>query len=182
MSIAIHSGLGCGDGLSDPAARAEDADAVVRMHTLAHEECYAHLLPPEFFSARRASIPERVERRRPFLDSPDPRIIAVDATNDVVGFADSGPGRDEDRPEELELYSLYTLRRTYGTGLGAALLKAAMGDASAYLWVLEDNPRAFAFYGKSGFRTDGTRRVLSPGWHELPEIRMVRPAFHSPGD
>ena len=163
-------------------ATAEDADAVVRMHTLAHEECYAHLLPPGFFSARRASIPERVERRRPFLDSPDPRIIAVDADNEIVGFADSGPGRDDDRPDELELYSLYTLRRTYGSGLGAALLKAAMGDASAYLWVLEDNPRALAFYWKTGFRTDGIRRVLSPDWHELPEIRMVRSAALTLGD
>lgn len=163
-------------------ATAGDADALVRMHTLVHEQCYAHLLPPEFFSARRASIPERVERRRPYLDSPDPRIIAGDATNEIVGFADSGPGRDEDRPEELELYSLYTLRRTYGSGLGAALLKAALGDSAAYLWVLEDNPRALAFYGKSGFRPDGTSRVLSPDWHELPEIRMVRPASHALGD
>jgi ribosomal protein S18 acetylase RimI-like enzyme len=163
-------------------ATAEDADALVRMHTLAHEECYAHLLPPEFFSARRASIPVRVEGRRPYLESPDPRIIAVDAANEIVGFADAGPGRDEDRPEELELYSLYTLRRTYGTGLGAALLKAAMGDSAAYLWVLEDNPRALAFYWKSGFRTDGTRRMLSPDWHELPEIRMARPASHTLAD
>jgi ribosomal protein S18 acetylase RimI-like enzyme len=163
-------------------ATAEDAGAVVRMHTLAHEECYAHLLPRGFFSARRASIPERVERRRPFLDSSDPRIIALDANNEIVGFADSGPGRDEDWPEGLELYSIYTLRRTHGTGLGAALLKATIGDAPAYLWVLEDNPRALAFYCKSGFRTDGTRRVLSPDWHELPEIRMVRPAAHTLGD
>jgi GNAT superfamily N-acetyltransferase len=159
-------------------ASAEDADAVVRMHTLAHEECYGHLLPPEFFKARRASLSERIERRRPFLDGPDPRIIAVDGNNDIVGLADAGPGRDEDRPETLELYSIYTLRSTYGTGLGAALLKAALGDSAAYLWVLEDNPRARAFYRKSGFRPDGARKLLPPDWYELPEIRMVRPAKH----
>lgn len=157
-------------------ATAGDADAVVRMHTLTHEECYANLLPPEFFDARRAGIPERIERRRPYLDSPDPRIIAVDANSDIVGFADAGPGRDEDRPEGLELYSIYALSRTHGTGLGAALLNAAVGDAAAYLWVLEDNPRARAFYSKNGFRLDGTCRLLPPEWHELPEIRMVRPA------
>lgn len=158
-------------------ATAEDADAVVRMHTLAHEECYAHLLPPEFFKARRASIPERVEKRRPFLDGPDRRIIAFDGNDDIVGLADAGPGRDEDRPETLELYSIYTLRSTHGTGLGPALLQAAIGDAAAYLWVLEDNPRAQAFYRKSGFRPDGARKLLPPDWHELPEIRMVRPAW-----
>ncbi len=154
----------------------EDADAVVRFHTLVHEEAYAHLLSPEFFRGRRASIPERVERRRPYLDVPDPRIIAVDANNEIVGLADAGPGRDDDGPVELELYSIYALRRTHGSGLGAALLSAAVGESPAYLWVLEDNPRAFAFYRKHGFRPDGTRGLLPPEWEELPEIRMVRPA------
>jgi ribosomal protein S18 acetylase RimI-like enzyme len=155
-------------------ATADDADAVVRMHTLAHEECYGPLFPSEFFAARRASIPARVERRRPYLDSAQPRIIALDASNEIVGFADAGPGRDEHPPQDLELYSIYTLNRTYGTGLGAALLKAAIGDSSAYLWVIEANPRAQAFYSKHGFHPDGKRKLLPPDWDELPEIRMVR--------
>jgi GNAT superfamily N-acetyltransferase len=155
-------------------ATPEDADAVVRMHTLAHEECYAHQLSPEFFRIRRADIAERVERRRPFLASPDPRIVALDSSNEVVGFADAGPGLDADAPEQLELYAIYTLRRTYGSGLGAALLHAAVGDSPAYLWLLEDNPRALAFYLKYGFRPDGTRKLLPPEWEELPVIRMVR--------
>lgn len=156
-------------------ATADDADAVVRMHTLAHEECYGHLLPPEFFAARRAAIPERVKQRRPYLESVHSRVIALDASNEIVGFADAGPGRDEDRPQKLELFSIYTLSRTYGTGLGAALLRAAVGESSAYLWVLEANPRAQAFYAKNGFHPDGHRKLLPRDWHELPQIRMVRP-------
>ena len=155
-------------------ATPDDAEAVVRMHTLAHEECYAHLLSAEFFRTRRASIPECVERRRPHLDVPEPRIIALDADGVVVGLADAGPGRDEDGPEELELYSIYTLSRTHGTGLGAALLRAAIGESPAYLWVAEDNRRALAFYRKHGFRPDGKRGQLPPEWESLPEFRMVR--------
>ena len=160
-------------------AAVDDADAVVRMHTLAHEECYGHLLPSEFFAARRAAIPERVKQRRPNLDSVHPRIVAFDANREIVGFADAGPGRDEDRPHELELFSLYTLRRTYGTGLGAALLEAAVGRSAAYLWVLEANPRAHAFYARNGFHPDGERKLLPPDWHQLPQIRMARPAATS---
>lgn len=156
-------------------ATPDDAEAVVRMHTLAHEECYSHLLSPEFFRSRVASIAERVERRRPHLDVQDPRIIALDADGAVVGLADAGPGRDEDGPVELELYSIYTLRRTHGTGLGAALMRAAIGDSPAYLWVAEGNPRALAFYLKHGFRPDGKRGQLPPEWESLPEFRMVRP-------
>ncbi|WP_346958436.1 GNAT family N-acetyltransferase [uncultured Arthrobacter sp.] len=157
-------------------ATADDADALVRMHTLAHEQCYAAQLPAAFFEARRANLLERVERRRPHLDGAEPRIIAVDASDNIIGFADAGPGRDADRPRELELYSLYTLTHAYGSGLGAALLEAAIGHSPAYLWLLEDNPRARAFYAKHGFRPDGERKLLPADWFELPEIRLVRPA------
>ncbi|BCW81767.1 GNAT family N-acetyltransferase [Arthrobacter sp. NicSoilC5] len=157
-------------------ATPEDAEAVVLMQTLAHEECYPHLLSPAFFERRRAGIPERVERRRAFLDTREPRILAFDADNQLVGYADAGPGREDDAPEALELYSIYTLRRTYGSGLGAALVRAAVGSGPTYLWVLEDNPRALAFYLKQGFRPDGKRNTLPPEWEALPELRLVRRA------
>lgn len=153
-----------------------DADALVRMHTAVHEECYGHVLPPAFFAARRASIQERTERRRPYLASAEPRIIALDADGEIVGFADAGQGRDADRPHSLELYSIYALARTHGSGLGTALLQAALGNAAAYLWVLEDNPRARAFYAKHGFLADGERKLLPADWYGLPEIRLARPA------
>lgn len=157
-------------------ATPRDAEAVVLMQTLAHEECYPHLLSADFFRRRRAAIPERVERRRTFLDTAEPRVLALDADDTIVGYADAGPGREDDRPEELELYSIYTLRRTYGTGLGAALMSAAVGSGPAYLWVLENNPRALAFYLKQGFRPDGKRNTLPPEWESLPELRLVRRA------
>jgi ribosomal protein S18 acetylase RimI-like enzyme len=157
-------------------ATPEDAESVVLMHTLSHEECYPHLLSPEFFAARREAIPERVERRRTYLDVPHPRIIALDADGKVVGLADAGPGRDEDGPVPLELYSIYILGRAQGRGLGAALLGAAIGESPAYLWVLEENPRAQAFYRRHGFRPDGRRGLLPPEWESVPEIRMVRDA------
>lgn len=161
-------------------ATPDDADALVRMHTAVHEECYGHQLPARFFEDRRASIDVRVERRRPYLAGSDPRIIALDENNVIVGFADAGTGRDEDRPGELELYSCYTFRRAYGTGLGSVLLNAALGSSAAYLWVLEDNPRARAFYAKHGFEPDGTRRLLPAEWSRLPEVRLSRPAVEDP--
>ena len=84
------------------------------------------------------------------------------------------PGRDGDGSVPLELYSLYILARAQGRGLGAALLGAAIGESPAYLWVLEGNPRAQAFYHRHGFRPDGRRGLLPPEWESVPEIRMVR--------
>lgn len=162
-------------------ATPEDAEAVVLMQTQAHEECYRHLLSPAFYERRRTTIPERVERRRAFLDTEEPRILAFGPSNQLVGYADAGPGREDDAPEALELYSIYTLRHTYGTGLGAALVRAAVGSGAAYLWVLEDNPRALAFYRKQGFRPDGKHNTLPPEWEALPELRLVRRAREATG-
>jgi hypothetical protein len=64
---------------------------------------------------------------------------------------------------------------TYGTGLSAALLSAAVGHSPAYVWVLQDNPRTQAFYLKHGFRPGGERSLLPPEWEELPQLRTVRP-------
>ncbi len=151
-----------------------DAEAIVRMHTAAHEECYGHLLSSTLLANRRDSIQERIDQRRPFLASKDPRLVAHDETGAVVGLADAGPARDPDMVGTPELYRIYTLNRTHGSGLGAKLMEAAIGDTPAYLWVLEDNPRARAFYRKSGFSPDGARKVLARDWGELPEIRLIR--------
>jgi ribosomal protein S18 acetylase RimI-like enzyme len=91
----------------------------------------------------------------------------------IVGLATSGPARDDDAPTPWQLYAINVLARGYGTGVGAALLDAAIGDRAAYLWVVEGNARAIAFYRKHGFRDDGVRdRFPDTG---TPEVRMSRP-------
>lgn len=157
-----------------------DAEALVGMHATAHEESYRKLMPQVAFHTFGADLAERIQRRRSSLDSPDPHIVALDDDDILVGFADSGPGRDEEKPCGVELYRIYTLSRTHGTGLGSDLLRTCIGDDAAYLWVLEENPRAQAFYHKHGFRPDGGRRRLPEAFNELPEIRMVRPAVIAP--
>lgn len=157
-------------------ATPEDAEALADMHATAHEESYRSLMPRVTFHTVGSERDERVQRRRSFLNGTDPHFLALDGAGSVVGFADSGPGRDGQKPCAVELYRIYTLARTHGSGLGSDLLEACISDAAAYLWVLEQNPRAQAFYAKHGFRPDGARKRLPAAFDELPEIRMVRPA------
>ncbi|WP_246839760.1 hypothetical protein [Pseudarthrobacter sp. NIBRBAC000502771] len=95
-----------------------DAEAVVLMQTQAHEECYPHLLSPDFF--QRAGRPSRNGWNGGGLSwTPRSRAsFAFDASGQLVGYADAGPGREDDAPEALELYSIYTLQRTYGLAWG----------------------------------------------------------------
>jgi GNAT superfamily N-acetyltransferase len=126
--------------------------------------------PQAILDARRANAEQRVERWRAILtESDEPTWLAEDADG-LVGFAGSGPGRDNDIHVDLELYALYVRRSRWGTGLGYALLEQRIGDRAAYLWVLAGNERAIAFYERQGFRLDGTEDEHDEGLH----VRMVR--------
>lgn len=157
-------------------ATADDAETMVRMHIRSWRESYSGLLPEDFFAEREAAIDAHIERQRASNAGPVVPLLAYDPDGGLVGIAAAGPARDKDAPCGLELYMLYTLRRVYGTGVGQALVDSLLGRDAAYLWVLEGNPRAQAFYRRNGFERDGKRQLLPPVWYELPEIRMVRAA------
>lgn len=98
-------------------------------------------------------------------------VVEADEPGRLLGFASSGPARDGDLGlPPLELSALYVRSERYGTGLGHALLEAAIGSSAAYLWVLEGNQRATAFYERQGFRFDGETKAELVGI----ERRMVR--------
>ena len=66
----------------------------------------------------------------------------------------------------VELHRFYVLRAQHGTGLGAGLLQAArtaareLGGHRMWLGVWERNPRAIAFYLKSGFIKVGSHDFI----------------------
>jgi GNAT superfamily N-acetyltransferase len=69
---------------------------------------------------------------------------------------------------------IYVLAGSYGAGAGQQLLDAAVGDAGAYLWIADENPRAFAFYRRNGFAPDGATAVHELAGTPLRVLRMVR--------
>lgn len=154
------------------AARTDDAEALTDLHLDVWEEAYAGLVPADLLAARRAGRAERVDTWRAIVSAGSDTLLAWEPDGALVGFASTGPGRDD--PAEglppLELMALYVRARAYGTGVGPALLAAAVGDADAYLWVLDGNARATAFYEREGFVLDGATKVEPVG----VERRMVR--------
>ncbi|MGO4383617.1 GNAT family N-acetyltransferase [Specibacter sp. RAF43] len=155
-------------------ATLDDAEAVTRLHLRCHEEAYGRHLPPEFFARRRETLPERVEGFRRAVSAGHVPTVTYDASG-LIGLAAAGPAQDADAPAELELNMIYTIERVHGSGVGQLLLDAVIGRRAAYLWVLEDNPRAHAFYARNGFVPDGTRKLMDEDWYRLPIVRMVRP-------
>lgn len=117
-----------------------DAPGIAHVHVAAWREAYAQIFPAEFLASldeqRRAASWARL------IDSSETRVWAAELDGTIVGWITTGDGRDEDAPVDQELEGIYTLAAVHGSGAGQSLLDTALGASAAYLWVLEDNPRA----------------------------------------
>lgn len=153
---------------------ADDMAGVVDLRIRGWRAAYSQVMPSEFLDRMESRRDREVVRRLERHGEPGVRQWVGVVGDVVVGWAISGAATDPQPPAERELYALYTDVATHGSGLAAALLDAVLGDAAASLWVLEENPRARAFYAKSGFAPDGARKMLDGELAHIPEIRMLR--------
>jgi ribosomal protein S18 acetylase RimI-like enzyme len=149
-----------------------DAEALTELHLDCWDDAYTGLMPQQVLDVRRADAAARVDRWRAILEQNENTQVA-ESPDGLVGFVSAGPGRDNDVDTDLELWALYVRAGRWDTGIGYALLEAAIGDRAAYLWVLEGNDRAIRFYERQGFRRDGTLDEHDEGLH----VRMVRAGF-----
>ena len=84
------------------------------------------------------------------------------------------------RPGDLELKRIYVLSRWHGSGLAAALMAAAAGQAAAagaprlLLGVHAGNARALKFYRKQGFAQIGARQ-FRVGHRVYDDVVLARP-------
>lgn len=109
-------------------------------------------------------------------------LLAVDDDGAALGLVAVGPAPAawETRAGvpapvvPLQLFQLYTLPATHGTGIGAALLEAALGSADAYLWIMDGNARAERFYTKHGFVPLDESFPAGGPWAGQRMHRMVR--------
>ena len=147
-----------------------DAETLAHLHLDVWDDAYTGLMPQQILDDRRTAVDERVSRWRTILEGERRPLLAVGPDGELIGFASSGPGRDNDVDIELELWALYVRAAWWGTGVGYVLFERSVGDRACYLWVLADNARAIAFYERQGFRLDGTEDEHDEGRH----VRMVR--------
>lgn len=157
-------------------ARREDAEALLRVKAQSWREAYGAHLPAEVFDRADARVPQDAPAWAALVGSDRDLWVAEDDDGGrLVGVALAGPSRIEDEglpPRQLMV--LYVLAEAYGTGVGARLLDAVVGDGPAVLVVLAENPRARAFYAKHGFEDHGAPAPMDGAWAGLHEQRMVR--------
>ncbi|MDR6970273.1 GNAT family N-acetyltransferase [Leifsonia shinshuensis] len=153
-------------------ATVADAHAIAVVHIGAWREAYAGHMPAEFLA--RMDVEQSARNWTAILQRGDTDAFVAERDGEVIGWATAGSGRDDDPPRPRELEGIYILAKAYGTGAGQQLLDAAIGDAPAYLWVLDGNPRAEAFYRRNGFTRDGATSSHPAGSATLPTVRLTR--------
>jgi ribosomal protein S18 acetylase RimI-like enzyme len=159
-------------------ATSDDAEGIARAQERAWQTAYRHVFPAAELERGGFIRPERWRER---LAVPPPgwtTFVAVDGDEGggggVQGFVSVGPSRDERGIGEL--YAIYVHPDAWGTGVGRALIERGELElradyAEATLWVLEDNPRARAFYERGGWTPDGLRKSEERWGVHAPELR-----------
>lgn len=149
-----------------------DAPRIAEVHVAVWHEAYTGRMPQSILDGM------TVESRRALWD----RVLTerrgalwvAEADGLIVGFASAGASLDDPPAAPTQLYAINVLASHHGTGAGEALLRAAIGEGPASLWVLADNPRARAFYAKHGFTPDGAVKDDDAWGEAIREVRLVR--------
>jgi hypothetical protein len=118
-----------------PASLSDDA-SIAAFQTKCWQEAYRDLVPREYLD--RVSVEDSEVRWHDRLVSGTRRIALAESGNAVVGVVSWGE-RNEPCAPALELVSLYVGAGHSGSGVAAALIDLAIGEALAYLWVFEKN-------------------------------------------
>jgi ribosomal protein S18 acetylase RimI-like enzyme len=160
------------DGVVVPGARFRraapaDAETVAKLHADSWRRHYRGAYSDEFLDGD--VLGDRLAVWTARLSEPDPRrftILAVEGG--VVGFANTF--FDADPTWGALLDNLHVAERHQRRGIGSCLLAltaeaviARRRTAGLYLWVLEQNVDAQAFYESLGARRVGGEPVAAPG-------------------
>ena len=160
----------------------DDAAALGRLHAEAWQVAYEGQMPAELLAGvtveRRTAMWERVTAS---TRGERQHIAVADIDGAAVGFAWTGPCRDEGCPAGAgELYAINVSPRCWQSGVGTTLLDAAHqalaanGFPLAVLWVLPGNDRARRFYERHGWFADGETRDEESDGFTVPEVRYTR--------
>lgn len=149
-----------------------DATALATIVVAGWRAAYRGILDAAFIDSPSFEL-ERHEQWRAWLAPTKPAtpgLIVADDSGTVVGWVRFGAPRQPVADPTLgELWGLYVDPNRWGTSAATELMTCALREMSKLgyveirLWVLTENPRARAFYEKTGWRYTGADRARDFG-------------------
>lgn len=150
-----------------------DAPNVSEIYALSWKAAYKGIIPQKYLDEL------SLERWIPFLKvSPSSSHILLNGDH-YIGTSAVSKAREEQMNGWGEIISLYVLPQYFGEGYGKQLFLHAIKDLKEqgydkiYLWVLEENSRARAFYERHGFSPTKDTITIEIGGKVLTEMRYV---------
>lgn len=152
----------------------EYASKASHIYALSWKAAYQGIVPQEYLDSL------SLERWTPFLtDSPSTGFLLKDG-GEFTATSSVSAARDETMPGWGEIISIYVLPQYFHKGYGSRLISAVSdylfesGWKDIYLWVLEGNKQARAFYERNHFVFNGDTTSIEIGGKALTEIRYVK--------
>lgn len=137
-------------------ATVADARAIGEVHVQSWFESYQGLVQDGWLAQLDVnSCSADWTKRLTEIAPPKCCFVSVGDGDEVTGFVNAGPTRDNDIGEHAEIYAIYLLDRVKRQGVGRGLMFHAVsrmrvaGFRSVCLWFLKDNP-ARGFYERFG--------------------------------
>jgi GNAT superfamily N-acetyltransferase len=139
----------------------DDAALMARLGAETFTETFGHLYSPENLAA--FLVNHEPDKWRAELSDPAFAVRIATDSGEPAGFCKVGPPSlpFEVTAPTLELRQLYVLKPWHGTGVAAAFMDWALGQARSrgaeqmFLSVFIDNHRARRFYARYGFEAVG---------------------------
>ncbi len=154
--------------------QSDSVEAIAQVYVQSWRSAYRGLLPDALLDGlTTARWTEKLA-----LGGPLQGLVAVE-NGQIVGTCSCGAARSETMCGWGEIVSLYLLPQWTGRGLGRGLLDMAVetlrtaGHRNVYLWVLEKNESARAFYERCGFVTDGGVLTDTLGGKTVRDVRYI---------
>ena len=132
-----------------------DCPTVAKVHVRSWRESFAGLVPETVMN--QITVGKRIKAFQERFKSDSYQMYVAESDGDVIGFVDWGSPRQEIKGYEAELYAIFLLPESQGSGVGRQLFSlcvqgmAKSGMRSMYLLTFENSPYR-SFYDKMGGR------------------------------
>ena len=162
-------------------ARIDDAKALALFAETAFRASFGAMNTAEDMDAHcRSSYGEAIQAAE--ITDPGAVTFVSEEQNRLIGYAQLRWGKAPDcvvARSPAEIQRIYVAQDWHGKGVAQALMQACIDEAvqrgsdAVWLGVWERNPRAIAFYGKSGFVEVGDH-TFTLGGDPQRDVVMVR--------
>ena len=159
-------------------AHAEDAERIACLHTESWRRTYRGMMTDEFLDGGALENRRRVWHERLGMPAANQYVSVAQEGREMIGFICAFAGQDPVWGSYID--NLHVVYSRHRRGVGRALIRGAaewlrglQPDRGVYLWVMEANAAARAFYECLGATNAGTIELEDAGGGHAPNCRYV---------